>query len=614
LGKTLRFLLFLRHSFARGVMNPYLGLTAPFPSMPQRPYAQLQEQLAPQGASPSAGLQGVSFSSPNLPSNAFTNINPVLRGTLTDNPTPAGGSKPSEKAEPPLGASRGGAWLMPRTSTLAGLFVGGALLSASASLLLKRPQALAQNVVTGLKAAQRALKPTLKQAESSAVRSLAEVAAQRSSETLRSGLKQGLSHSEVEISIYENDPWLALSRTMQLYPSLTPQVLQYSGIAVLGYVGSTLLQGLQEAWVRFEESCIRADLVSRLKESFQSSIELKSLQDDTHLAYAQQRLSAMLAKHHIPKPEGLLEGLQGAGSVGNAAFLEQRQFVYMPQNRLPQLAAASPCLNSAEEKQGVRFLEKKQNAGPTGHNPALNNNNNSVMSEPKPASAGYFSPTHWVKPTIKGGVFALGGMTGWLATFCWEQGKKAFAQTQLENKVSALLKQNKTAEAERLLTQNHALNSASSALKSLTPKVVEYVNPNNLEGLSLMLLEQWGHMKNPSALKSLVGIFTISSLLGVGKLALSGLREIEVTKMNAETELSYEKYKWLQLDTMYHRVAERTLLDHALQRFEANLETLKDKPEQLKAAISGLLSTVGLWSPPPYYPVTPSVQLVVSRS
>ena len=107
----------------------------------------------------------------------------------------------------------------------------------------------------------------------------------------------------------------------------------------------------------------------------------------------------------------------------------------------------------------------------------------------------------------------------------------------------------------------------------------------------------------------------MGSLLGIGKLFITGLREIEVTRLNAETEYQYETYKWQQLDTRYHNVAETTQLNHALDRFEATLpQVAKADPQQAYEQAQRIVEQVGYWSPPPYYPVTPTVQLVTARS
>ena len=103
----------------------------------------------------------------------------------------------------------------------------------------------------------------------------------------------------------------------------------------------------------------------------------------------------------------------------------------------------------------------------------------------------------------------------------------------------------------------------------------------------------------------------------LGKLLLDGYREIEVTRLHAETERRYQRYNWLGLDPNFHAIAEQEGLKAQLARFEQSLRTypqIQLNRPLLQQSIQDLLQNIGRESAPRYFPMTPSVNLVAARS
>ena len=425
--------------------------------------------------------------------------------------------------------------MLPRSSTLLGLFTVGLALSAAFS-----PTVLRQLGKLGWKQAQQT-----------------ETVLPKAVEQQIKQVTHGLLNPTLQVSTYISQPGLVGLRLAALEPSMVGSVLQYGAFAITGFLSANLAQGFQEAWVRWEESCIRANLVGRLKTAFETSIQQKQQIDDDHRVYAHNKLSALLVKHGLNP----VDYLPQSPAVSSENPQLTRDFLYMPQAR------------TVESLQSPRFDKDFNNTLRFGMTHQQQSQNVPV----------------WIRPALKAGAVVSGAFTGFLARW----GSNRWFEKQ----------------------------QTKAVLQNL-PAFTEYLNPNNLEGLVIRTLRE---LKEPAqqGVKTaqwqwLLGLTSLSALLGLGKLLVSGIREINVTRLNAETEFNYEQYKWTQLDTMYHQSAERVQLDSALDQLEQGLSqqpgSLTNQPTELKQRIETLLGNIGYWSPPPYYPVTPAVQLVEARS
>lgn len=81
----------------------------------------------------------------------------------------------------------------------------------------------------------------------------------------------------------------------------------YLGASILGYLSGTLADGMQEIWVRKEETQIRADLLRRLAGDFRSSIQWKTTLDNQLREKAKKRIIDILAQCQVEQPEALLK-------------------------------------------------------------------------------------------------------------------------------------------------------------------------------------------------------------------------------------------------------------------------------------------------------------------
>ena len=111
-----------------------------------------------------------------------------------------------------------------------------------------------------------------------------------------------------------NHPMYALVRLATLYQQYHGPLMAYMGATALGAILAAMLQGVQETWVRQQESQIRQQLIEDLQGSFAQSLHTKYQFDAQLRQQARQAISQALATHDIhPKTYGLTEdrGLQG---------------------------------------------------------------------------------------------------------------------------------------------------------------------------------------------------------------------------------------------------------------------------------------------------------------
>lgn len=141
-------------------------------------------------------------------------------------------------------------------------------------------------------------------------------------------------------------------------------------------------------------------------------------------------------------------------------------------------------------------------------------------------------------------------------------------------------------------------------------------NKSVYESVQLKDLETWSLIgsRNAKNFTIMGGFFAMSAAAHIGKTLLDGLREVEVTRQNARTELDYQTHNWLTQDPVFHEIAERETANHDLSMLEQDLPRLKYNPTLLRQRVQAILSNVGRNSAPPYFPMTPMVNLVEARA
>jgi len=130
------------------------------------------------------------------------------------------------------------------------------------------------------------------------------------------------------------------------------------------------------------------------------------------------------------------------------------------------------------------------------------------------------------------------------------------------------------------------------------------LNLNNVLGLTVGAIKQgeWGQVAS---------LLALGVLLGVGNALVTGIREIEVTRLNAKTELSYQQYRLEELEPLYRKLNDEAELNQALLQLQQDLPYLKDQPDALERRCQSIISNVGLT--PAWISMSPAVQLTMAR-
>ena len=97
----------------------------------------------------------------------------------------------------------------------------------------------------------------------------------------------------------------------------------------------------------------------------------------------------------------------------------------------------------------------------------------------------------------------------------------------------------------------------------------------------------------------------------MGNALVTGIREIEVTRLNAKTELSYQQYRLEELEPLYRKLNDEAELNQALLQLQQDLPYLKDQPDALERRCQSIISNVGLT--PAWISMSPAVQLTMAR-
>ncbi|MBY0450274.1 MAG: hypothetical protein K2X01_06585 [Cyanobacteria bacterium] len=373
----------------------------------------------------------------------------------------------------------------------------------------------------------------------------------------------GVASAQREHQVYLslNDNATSLMGMAFYNPALRGTLVAYVGASVLGYLATSVLQGTQEAWVRQRETDIRAQLVERLHQVFRTSIQKKQQADASLKDGAKANIRALLVKHHITNPDAFL--VDWAQPESEAA---RQRIGFEPTHRTVTTAFDS---GSRRFSRGFAF-QGLSNPDPQGFSQNL----------------GFNADEQQLAWAIQGGLFtaglALGGIVCGVRQWFNKRLRSAAAIVQSQKPLSKRLKN--TAPVQH--------------------KVIETINAMNLEALFLM--------KD----KRMLGLFLVLGAVGqIGKLVLDGLRNIEVTRVNAITEYRYQAENWLRRDPGFHQIAEEEALRHELALLEKDLPLLRQAPSGvLQQRIQTLLTNIGRNSAPKYFLMTPPVNLVDARS
>ncbi len=347
---------------------------------------------------------------------------------------------------------------------------------------------------------------------------------------------RSMPHNESQTYLFFQKPLSSLFQLALEEPRLLKTLATYAAASAGGYVSSSLLQGLQETWVRREETKIRADLLSRMGKTFQQSIRIKQDGDEALKERARDDIRRMLQRYNVADVEVFLD---------ERALVEpeeiHRRYFYEPTHRT------------------VRFGQY-------------------LTAD---------DPQEYHKPPLIRGLDVLFAGAGLMAGLVVQGIGRAF-------------------KSFRVVLGRHESQVADGAAK-VTATMTKSIGLYDLEALLVL-----GQKLNNKML--VLGYGLMVGLAGAGKLLIDGLREIEVTRVNASTEYRYQKHNWTALDPTFHRIAEEEAVASDLKRLEQDLAYLRLRPEQLKSRIDAILTNIGRNSAPKYFPMTPPVGLVVARS
>jgi hypothetical protein len=346
-----------------------------------------------------------------------------------------------------------------------------------------------------------------------------------------------------ELTILEQYEKLATLYLMGQYaPHLRKPILGYAGTAIMGYSAASFAQGTQEAWVRKEETKIRARLINEMTRAFRQSIRVKHDFDNQLREEARARILDLLQRHQVPDAATYVWGGQGMETAASH-----------------QRALGEPIARTTQPTSGAAPLKFGQD--PLESLPGLKS------FWPDASSKG------WPSKLIQGGIVGVGVITG-LAIGAFQ----------------------------RLFTGGEQERAFPGEIKNFKNLTI-----NSSEAIALH-----GFANKQKNFFIMLGFFALAGALKLGKLVLDGLREIEVTRVNARTELAYQTHNWLSQDPAFHRIAVTEALENGLRQLEQDLPAIKLNPAALKQRIDSILA-VELKAAPAYWPMTPPVQLSVAR-
>lgn len=342
-------------------------------------------------------------------------------------------------------------------------------------------------------------------------------------------------------------------------------LMTYLGTLMMGYVSGSVAQGTQETWVRRQETRIRADLINRMKGVFRQSIQNKTEFDNRLKEEAKARIFELLERHRIPDAQSLL---QERPPVESAA--QNQRYFYEPTHRSLAASDLKPDLRLSGSPASGNNLNPNDMQAALANPLAPRFGMDTFGNRPSAPSSQQKKP-FWL---LKTGIAGAGVLTGLaLQSFL------------------------------RLFTghvENHAFPG----------KIINY-ETIRLEAQEALTIHGIASRQNFFVM---AGFFAIAAAAKVGKLVVDGMREIEVTRRNAQTELAYQTHNWLSQDPAFHEIAETEALHNSLRELEQDLPLLRDNRSLLQQRIQTVLANVGRNSAPKYFQMTPPVGLVVSRA
>ncbi|MEB3205758.1 MAG: hypothetical protein VKK59_00245 [Vampirovibrionales bacterium] len=368
-------------------------------------------------------------------------------------------------------------------------------------------------------------------------------------------MAQGLKSDVSKILFLFNKPLYSLGTLFEKAPEFRAPLAIYALVAGLGVLGASALQGIQEAWVRLEESQIRAQLVARLTRVFAQSIRLKQQSDSRLMQETEHRLAAFIAQQGVRNPWQWIHCAQAshhgfsASSLPNAIpeasdALLPYQPMHRGQNKMqPAFGRHQPLEKEPSDlPQGSRLLNGKE--------------------------------LGWM---IGGVLFGAGFLAGII----------------LKN----------------VLAMPASSGNSTSKLAPKARKMQQLEESVTVNDLEAMVTEK-AHLGD---WRGMAGMLATGGLLGASKLTIDGLRQVAVTRANADTEYRYQCTNWLSLDPAFHAVAENTAVEEQLQQFSASFPMAKTYPLLVVNQMARILGGIGYHSAPKYFLMTPPVGLVDAR-
>ena len=308
--------------------------------------------------------------------------------------------------------------------------------------------------------------------------------------------------------------------------------------------------------IRREETQIRADLLNQMTSVVKASMNHKIQWDRWHRGQTKRKIEQLLNDHGVPNASQLLDPV--IPHTKPSGINRLHHYLFEP-THLSQPANAA-----------IWGTASAMNFG-------LNRVNSDIPADPNPIQTASHPPSIWQMHLAKMAMFGVGWVSGMVG-----QG------------LLGLLKR-------ATLPPPNAATGA--AFKMPTNMVLEVFNIYNWEALFLQ--------GNRHLLLACIGLAAAGKL---GKILIDGYREVEVTRQHAETELRYQRYNWLNLDTQFHRTAETAATNEALTRLSDDLPSLMTNRGVLHQRVQLILDNIGRNSAPKYFPMTPMVGLREARS